>query len=196
MSDPRLERWLEMLVTTPGLSSIRDPEDARRVHLEDSLRAVEVVRGFDGPIVDVGSGGGAPGIPLAAALAEREVTLLESSRRTCDFLERWAREFPNVRVVCGRAEEQPVDSWGVAVAKALAQPVVAAEWCLPLVEPGGAAVLFVGPSAEEGRVAKVAARLAAEPAESPPGLLVLRKRGPTPEGFPRRPGAARKRPLA
>jgi 16S rRNA (guanine527-N7)-methyltransferase len=194
--DPRLERWIEAIVTTPGLSSIRDRDDARRVHLEDSLRAAEVVRGFGGPIVDVGSGGGAPGIPLAAALPDREVTLLESSRRKCDFLERWAREFPNARVLCGRAEEQPVDSWGVAVAKALARPVVAAEWCLPLVESGGAAVLFVGRSAEEDRVAEVAARLAGELAESPSGLLVLRKLGPTPRGFPRRPGVARKRPLA
>jgi 16S rRNA (guanine527-N7)-methyltransferase len=155
-----------------------------------------VVRGFDGPIVDVGSGGGAPGIPLAAALPEREVTLLESNGRKCVFLERWAGELPNAKVVCGRAEEQPVDRWGVAVAKALAPPPVAAEWCLPLVSPGGAAILFVGPSAEAERVARVAEQLAAELAESPPGLLVLRKVGPTPEGFPRRPGIARKRPLA
>jgi 16S rRNA (guanine527-N7)-methyltransferase len=157
---------------------------------------LDVVRGFDGSIVDAGSGGGAPGIPLAAALPERQVTLLESNRRKCAFLERWARELPNVEVVCGRAEEQPVDKWGVAVAKALASPPVAAEWCLPLVTPGGAAVLFVGPSVEAERVAGVAEHLAAELAESPPGLLVLRKVGPTPDGFPRRPGVARKRPLA
>ena len=196
MTDPRLERWLEALVATPGLTSVRDLEEARSVHLADSLRALEVVRGLGGPIVDVGSGGGAPGIPLAVALPEREVTLLESSRRKCAFLERWAREFPNVRVVYGRAEEQPVDSWGVALAKALAPPTVAAEWCLPLVAPGGAAVLFVGPSAEEELVARVAERLAAELVESPLGLFVLRKLGPTPEGFPRRAGVARKRPLA
>ena len=196
MTDPRLERWLEALVTTPGLTSVRDPAEARRVHLEDSLSALETVRRFDGSIVDVGSGGGAPGIPLAAALPEREITLLESNRRKCAFLERWAAELPNLRVVCGRAEEQPVDTYGVAVAKALAPPPVAAEWCLPLVAPGGAAVLFVGPTAESERAAAVAEQLAAELVESPPGLLVLRKVGPTPPGFPRRPGIARKRPLA
>ena len=190
-----IERWLEELLETPGLTSVAR-EDAQRVHVGESLAALEVVRQFEGPIVDVGSGGGAPGIPLADALTEREVTLLESNRRKCVFLERWARELPNVRVVCGRAEEQPVDSWGVAVAKALASPPVAAEWCLPLVAPGGAAILFIGPSAEAGRVARVAEQLAAEPTESPPGLLVLRKVGPTPSGFPRRPGVARKRPLA
>jgi 16S rRNA (guanine527-N7)-methyltransferase len=190
-----IERWLEALVATPGLTALSGDE-ARRVLLEDSLRAAEVVQAFEGPIVDVGSGGGAPGIPLAVSLPARELTLLESSRRKCEFLERWARELPNVRVVCGRAEEQPVDAWGVAVAKALAPPPIAAEWCLPLVAPGGAAVLFAGPSAETDRVARVAAKLGAELAESPPGLLVLRKLEPTPPGFPRRPGIARKRPLA
>jgi 16S rRNA (guanine527-N7)-methyltransferase len=196
LTDPRLERWIEALVATPGLTSVREPVEARREHLEDSLAALETVRRFDGPIVDVGSGGGAPGLPLAAALPERDVTLLESSRRKCAFLERWAAELPNLRVVCGRAEEQPVDAYGVAVAKALAPPPVAAEWCLPLVASGGAAVLFVGPSAESKRVAAVAEQLAAELVESPRGLLVLRKVGPTPPGFPRRAGIARKRPLA
>jgi 16S rRNA (guanine527-N7)-methyltransferase len=166
------------------------------VHVDESLAALDAVRGFEGPIVDVGSGGGAPGIPLAIELPEREVTLLESNRRKCAFLERWARELPNVEVVCGRAEEQPVDRWGVAVAKALASPPVAVEWCLPLVAPGGAAILYVGPSAEADRVARAASQLAAEPVEAAQGLLVLWKTGPTPAGFPRRPGVARKRPLA
>jgi 16S rRNA (guanine527-N7)-methyltransferase len=190
-----IDRWLADLVATPGLTAVSG-EEARRVHVEESLAALDVVSRFDGPIVDVGSGGGAPGIPLADALPERQVTLLEATRRKCDFLERWARELPNTRVVCGRAEEQPVDSWGVAVAKALAPPPVAAEWCLPLVEPGGAVVLYVGPTAQADRVALVAELLAAELDESPLGLLVLRKLGPTPPGFPRRAGVARKRPLA
>ena len=190
-----IDRWVTALVATPGLTAVSGDE-ARRVHVDESLAALEVVRRFEGPIVDVGSGGGAPGIPLAHALPEREVTLLEATRRKCDFLERWARELPNVRVVCGRAEEQPVDSWGLAVAKALAPPPVAAEWCLPLVAPGGGAVLYVGPTAQADRVARVAEQLSAELAESPAGLLVLRKLGPTPPGFPRRAGVARKRPLA
>jgi len=191
-----IERWLAELVATPGLTSISG-EEARRVHLDESLAAVETVQRFEGPIVDVGSGGGAPGIPLAHALPGREVTLLEATRRKCDFLERWTADLPNLRVVCGRAEEQPLDAWGVAVAKALAPPPVAAEWCLPLVAPGGAAVLYVGPTAQADRVAQVAELLAGElEPNPPPGLLVLRKLGPTPPGFPRRPGVARKRPLA
>jgi 16S rRNA (guanine527-N7)-methyltransferase len=149
---------------------------------------------FEGPVVDVGSGGGAPGVPIAAYLSEREVTLLEANGRKCEFLR--SVELPNLSVVHGRAEEQPVDGFGVALAKALAPPTAAAEWCLPLVRPGGGVVLWVGPSAEPERVAAVAAKLAGELVDSPPGFLVLRKLGPTPAGFPRRIGVAKKRPLA
>lgn len=194
--DSRLDRWLRELVSTPGLTAIRDFAEARRALLEDALRGVEVVRSFAGPVVDVGSGGGTPGIPLAAALPDREVTLLEANGRKCEFLRRWEAEFPNVRVVEGRAEEQPVDTHGVAVAKALAAPVVAAEWCLPLVRPGGAAVLWVGPTADVSAIAQAAGRLGGGRVEQHDGLLVLAKLEATPEGFPRRPGMARKRPLA
>ena len=161
--------------------------------LDDALRAVELVQAHEGPIVDVGSGGGSPGIPVAAALPEREVTLLEAERRKCDFLERWAP--PNARVVWGRAEEQPVDSYGVALAKALAQPATALEWCLPLVRPGGAAVLWLGPTAATELLARVAAQLGGGALELHDGLAVVPKLAPTPPGFPRRTGVAKKRPL-
>jgi 16S rRNA (guanine527-N7)-methyltransferase len=188
------EAWLRAVIATPGLTAIADLEEARRALLDDSLRGLGLVRRYEGQIVDVGSGGGAPGIPLALALPDRDVTLLEANGRKCEFLRRHAPA--NATVVHGRAEEQEPDRFGVAVAKALAQPATAAEWLLPLVAPGGAAILWVGPSAEVDRVARVAERLAGELVDSPPGLLVLEKRGPTPPGFPRRPGMAKKRPLA
>jgi 16S rRNA (guanine527-N7)-methyltransferase len=194
--DPRLERWLERLLETPGLTAIQKPADARRVHLDESLAAVPLVERYRGTIVDVGSGGGAPGLPIAAVLPEREVILLEAARRKCDFLESVSVDFPNVRVICGRAEEQGTDHLGVAVAKALAPPPVALEWCLPLVSVGGAAVLFVGPRADREAVARVAARLGGGEPRDHHGLLVVPKAQPTPPGFPRRPGIARKRPLA
>jgi 16S rRNA (guanine527-N7)-methyltransferase len=161
--------------------------------LDDALRAVRLVQACEGPIVDVGSGGGSPGIPLAAALPEREVTLLEAERRKCDFLERWAP--PNARVIWGRAEEQPVDTYGVALAKALAQPATALEWCLPLVREGGAAVLWLGPTADTALLARVASQLGGGAPELHDGLAVVPKLAPTPSGFPRRTGVAKKRPL-
>lgn len=151
------------------------------------------MRRYDGPVVDVGSGGGVPGIPLAVSLPTRPVTLLESNGRKCEFLERWAPR--NAAVVQGRAEEHETDAYGVAVAKALAPPPVAAEWCLPLVRVGGAAVLWVGPTVDADRVDRVAGRLGGKLAVLEKGLLVLDKLEPTPPGFPRRTGVARKRPL-
>ena len=162
--------------------------------MDDSLRGLDLVAREHGPVVDVGSGGGAPGIPLAASLPDRDFVLLEAQERKCAFLREHAP--PNARVVRGRAEEQDVDWAGCALAKALAPPPVAAEWCLPLVRPGGAVVLWVGPSAERERVARVAERLAAHAEDTAGGFIVLRKDAPTPAGFPRRPGIARKRPLA
>jgi 16S rRNA (guanine527-N7)-methyltransferase len=162
--------------------------------LEDALRALPVVEQYDGPLIDVGSGGGSPGIPLAAALPDRKVTLLDAERRKCDFLRQWAP--PNASVVQGRAEEQPLETWDVATAKALAQPVVAAEWCLPLVPVGGAVILWLGASADLGKLARVSVQLGARVPELQDGLAVLLKMTPTPPGFPRRVGVAKKRPLA
>jgi 16S rRNA (guanine527-N7)-methyltransferase len=185
--------WLRAVLETPGLTSLRDPREAYRALVEDSLRAAALLERLGDPIVDVGSGGGAPGIPLALALPDREVVLLESQRRKCAFLEQWAPA--NARVVCGRAEEQETDWAGAAVAKALAPPPVAAEWCLPLVRPGGAVVLFVGPTADAGAVSRTAAHVGGGAPEEHDGLLLIPKVIATPPGFPRRPGIARKRPL-
>jgi 16S rRNA (guanine527-N7)-methyltransferase len=196
VSEGVLERWLEGVLATPGLTGLTDPAEARRVLLEDALRAAPLVAATQGPVVDVGSGGGSPGVPLAVAFPDRDFILLEAERRKCEFLRGIAAELPNVDVIWGRAEEQPTDAFGVALAKALAKPQVAAELCLSLVRAGGVAILWTGASAEPERVAVVAGRLAAELEESPAGLLVLRKLGPTPPGFPRRPGIAKKRPLA
>jgi 16S rRNA (guanine527-N7)-methyltransferase len=197
-SDARLERWLAALLSTPGLTAIRDPEEARRVHVEDALAAHDLLE--LGPVIDVGSGGGSPGIPLAAARPDLQFVLLESQRRKCAFLEEATRDFDNASVVCARAEDYGRDAgrdaYGTALARALARPPVAAEWCLPLVAPGGAAILFVGPSVRVESLARVSAELGGGPPEKREGLLVLPKVEPTPSRFPRRPGLARKRPLA
>src|SRR6478736_8677336 len=156
-----LERWLAAAISTPGLTAIADHAAARAMLVDDVLRAADLITGTDGPIVDVGSGGGTPGIPIATALPLRSVTLLEAEQRKCRFLETWAADLPNVEVRWGRAEEEETEQFGVAVAKALAHPPTAAEWCLPLVREGGAAILWVGSSVDLARVALVADRVAA-----------------------------------
>ena len=197
MAERLLRSWVAELIATPGLTAITDPAAAWARHVEEALALVPLLAGAPaGPIVDVGAGAGSVGIPVAVSLPEREVVLIEAERRKCAFLETWAARLPNLRVVWGRAEEQGTDWAAAAVAKALAPPAVAIEWLLPLVAPGGLAVVFLGATAETAGLAAVAGQLAGEVSDGPPGVLVLRKTGPTPPGFPRRTGVARKRPLA
>ena len=182
------------MLETPGLTALGDLCRARDMLLDDALRALPLLERYDGAVVDVGSGGGSPGIPLAAALPERVVTLLDAERRKCDFLRRWAP--PNAEVVWGRAEEQSPERWNVALAKALARPPVAAELCLPLVRTGGAAILWVGERADLEQLAAVSDQLGGGVPDVHDGLAVLPKLAATPDGFPRRVGVAKKRPLA
>jgi 16S rRNA (guanine527-N7)-methyltransferase len=191
-------------VATPGLTAVRDLGEARRTHLEDALVAVPLLG--EGPVADVGSGGGSPGIPLACARPDLRFDLLESQRRKCLFLEEHAQAFPNVRVVCARVEEHAWGAgrevYGTAVSRALAPPEVAVEWCLPLVRAGGRVLLFTG-EIDLGAAGRAAAQVGGGPPDvhEVPGtrrrrLVTFPKVGPTPERFPRRPGLARKRPLA
>lgn len=196
MTDPRLERWVAALLETPGLTSIQSQAEARRVHIEGSLAALPVLARLPGSIIDVGSGGGSPGIPIAVALPERAVTLLEANGRKAAALARFVRDIPNARVVRGRAEEQQTEVFDVALARALAPPPVAAEWCLPLVVVGGAVVLYVGPTADADATEAAGSHVGGGKLERLAGLFVIPKVVPTPPGFPRRPGMARKRPLA
>ena len=184
------------MIATPGATGLEDRAAAQRVLLDDALRAIPLLERLPGPIVDVGSGGGSPGIPLAARLPDRAFTLLEAERRKCAFLENVTAPLDNVTVVWGRAEEQPVEQFGVALAKALAKPPVATELCLPLVTRGGAAILWLARSADLDAVAAVAHALGGRIENDLDGLVVLRKIAATPPGFPRRPGLAKKRPLA
>ena len=184
------------MLASPGATGVADAAEARRMLLDDALRAVPLLERLPGDVVDVGSGGGTPGVPLAASLPDRSFTLLEAERRKCAFLDEVTRPLENVTVVWGRAEEQPTDMFGVALAKALAKPPVAAELSLPLVAPGGAAILWLADSADRAAVATVADRLGGLLEADADGLVVLRKVRATPPGFPRRPGIAKKRPLA
>ena len=182
------------VVATPGLTAIADLDEARRALLDDSLRGVDLVSRFAGPIVDVGSGGGAPGIPLAHALPEREVVLLEAERRKCEFLERVAP--PNARVVWGRAEEQETrlggrrrrEGAGASADRGRVVPAARAAR-----RRGRALGRAVGGAGRGSRRSPGDRRRAGD---APDGFLVIRKTGPTPDGFPRRVGVAKKRPLA
>ena len=176
----------------------------REPTLQDILSDAITQAVMQADAVDVGSGGGSPGIPLAVAL-DLDVTLLEATGTKCRFLERVATalEAP-CTVVHARSEEyargEGRDRFPLALARALAPPPVAVELVLPLVAVGGAAILWTGAGVDADAVARTAGLLggaveASHSVDASHRLVVLRKHDATPERFPRRPGIARARPL-
>ncbi len=204
--DPRLRVYCDLVASEPvSVTAVRDPATAWDVLVEDALTAVALVRELaPAEAVDVGSGGGSPGIPLALELGI-PVTLLEATGTKCRFLERAAAALQApCTVVHARSEDygrgEGRDRFPAAFARALAPPPVAAELVLPLVAPGGAAILWTGVQVDGDALAATAALVggAVETVhETAPGrrLFVLRKVAATPDRFPRRPGIARARPL-
>jgi 16S rRNA (guanine527-N7)-methyltransferase len=199
-------------------SAVTDVDAAWQVHVLDSLTALRVEGLREaGRIADVGSGAGFPGLPIAAALPDASVDLIESIGRKCEFIRRGieAAGLANARVVQARAEvwaERPAPGGGrgayqAVTARAVARLATLAELASPLLVDGGLLVGWKGRRRpdEEAELGRAKDRLAMEPVEilrvePHPGashrhLHVLRKRGPTPEGLPRRPGMAKKRPF-
>ena len=123
-------------------TTIREPDRAAELHLADSLSALELdVLQDAGRIVDLGSGAGFPGVPLAVALPDADVTLVESQRRRCEFLERLctAAGIENVHIAWTRAEawSEGRSRHDVALARALASQSVVLEYAAPLLRVGG-----------------------------------------------------------
>ena len=208
----RMVALLDRLAIEPqNLTTIDLQHDGVERHLVDSLVALvlPVVRTADS-IVDLGSGGGFPGVPLAMACPECAVTLVECERSKADWLIRATSDLPNVRVVGERTEQLATrvrEQWSLATGRALAPMPVLLELAAPLVAVGGTLVAWRGPRepTEEDRAATACAQLGWEPgpitAVTPftgadRHLHEFRKVTPTPERYPRRPGRASKRPLA
>ncbi|MHB1467710.1 MAG: 16S rRNA (guanine(527)-N(7))-methyltransferase RsmG [Solirubrobacteraceae bacterium] len=210
----RLEALLELLARDPRApTSVRDPAAAADVHLADSLVALSLpgVAGA-GDVVDLGAGAGFPGLPLAVALPHATVRLLEANARKCDFLRDAvaALDVGNVRVVCDRAESwiAGLGASDLVVARAVASQAVVLEYAAPLLSLDGILVEWRGQrdAAGERDGAAAAARLGMRPRAVERAtpfrgaqnhhLHVFVKDSPTPAGFPRRPGVARKRPLS
>ena len=199
-------------------TTVRDPQEAWRTHILDSLSGLEVPELRDaGRIADVGAGAGFPGLALAAALPGAHVDLIEATSRKCDFMRAAAERtrIDNARVVCARAEE-----WGAArspdggrgdsdvvTARAVGRLSTLAELASPLLRDGGVLVAWKGrrDAGEEAEADRAADRLAMQLRDVRPmaeaagfehrHLYVFVKSGPTPAGIPRRAGMAKKRPF-
>lgn len=202
----RMDAFVELLLEANArvnLTAARTPE-AVWEHIEDSLTVLPFVRG---ELVDVGSGGGFPAIPLAIACGVR-VTLIEAVAKKAAFL-RAALGALGVEgeVVTARVETLAHDAgyrerFETATARALASAPAVLELTLPLLRIGGQAVLQRGKMDEgEWRAVAAAAPMlgGGEPREYPltgeRRLLVIEKRAASPARFPRRPGVPERKPL-
>ncbi|MGO9955293.1 MAG: 16S rRNA (guanine(527)-N(7))-methyltransferase RsmG [Solirubrobacteraceae bacterium] len=209
----QLRALLALLAADPTApTTLRDPHRALDDHLADSLVALDLesVRQARA-IADLGSGAGFPGLPLAIALPDAEVFLVESNGRKCEFLAGAisACHVGNARVVNDRAETWAagLGRCDLVVARALAPLAVIAEYAAPLLQQGGVLVAWRGRrDPDDERAGPAAAKVLGLQYSDPifvqpyPGALhrhlqVLLKVAKTPDRFPRRPGAARKRPL-
>lgn len=193
------------------LTAVADHAEAARLHIADSLLCLRTTFTPGSSVVDVGSGAGLPGIPLAIVRDDLRVTLLEPDRRKAAFLEGAVAELDlRAAVLAVPAEEagrgRQRESFDIAVARAVAPLVVSCELTLPLVRVGGRVVLLKGPSVtvELGGGRGAARVLGGSDLEVSEWtlrggerrlLVVIRKDHPTPPGYPRRVGVPRKRPL-
>jgi 16S rRNA (guanine527-N7)-methyltransferase len=204
--DP-LEALLAALADEPDPpTTVTDPVNN---HLADSLCAVPLL---DPPpsLADIGSGLGFPALALAAAWPSSSVTLFESQRRHAEVAERLraAAGLRNAHVVSERVEECGLSGVDVVTARAVASLAVLVEYAAPLLREGGQLVAWKGArDAAEELGGEEAARIVGlsldrvEQVKPFPGahsrhLHFYEKTSPTPDRFPRRPGMARKRPLA
>ena len=199
----------EMLIdwnTRMNLTALTAPADVAVKHIIDSLTAYDAAL-FDGaaPLIDVGTGAGLPGIPLAVYAPHIRVTLMDALQKRVRFLTEVTRAMglTNTRCIHARAEEAARQTahrehYDIAVSRAVARLPVLLEYTLPLVRVGGTFLALKGRAyaAEAAEGAGAARRLgggaiAARPVHLPGlddvrAILSVRKEKPTPKEYPRR----------
>jgi 16S rRNA (guanine527-N7)-methyltransferase len=221
LSDAQLEaldahvRFLVAWNAAINLSGIRDPAAIALEHVLDSLTALPILRRADvTEFLDLGSGAGYPGLPLAVTLPATRALLVESVGKKARFLAVAAEALglsDRVRVAATRAETLAADPhhrgrWPAVVARAVCDLTELAELSLPLLVVGGALVAWKKTTQDgeldqaERALPFLGGRVAAREPVTVPGLedhvlLVIEKVGHTPAEFPRDPAARRSRPL-
>ncbi|MHB8504282.1 MAG: 16S rRNA (guanine(527)-N(7))-methyltransferase RsmG [Acidimicrobiales bacterium] len=196
-----LERARGLGLLGPG------PIDAHLAHSAAFVSAWDTLhRGPPGDVLDLGSGGGVPGLPLILTWPDARFVLLDSQRRRCDFLEQAVRELgvsTRVRVVCGRAEELACGDlrgqFSLVTARGFGPPAVTAECAAAFLRRSGCLEVADPPGADPARwPAAPLATLglaAVDRVVTPASVTVLRLVAETPPWVPRRSGLPAKRPL-
>ena len=212
-------QYAELLAnyTDANIIGTKDLKDIVLDHVLDSLSCLILEdEKYEGQIIDVGAGGGLPGIPISIAQPGASLTLLEATEKKVKFL-KYSQErlrLKSVKVSNYRAEEAGRqagfrDAYEIAVSRALASLPVVVEYCAPFLRKGGLVLAMKGRLEEKelasGRqaAAKLGAEfrevikvpLIAELEQKQRQIAVFRKVTSTPTGYPRRIGLAKKRPL-
>lgn len=146
----KLENYVELLMSWVGkirLTGTRTVEGLRE-HVEDAKAALQFLNGRK--VIDVGTGGGLPGIVWAICLPDIEFTLLDSIKKKCSAVEQMCAELElkNTSVVCARAEEYAKEtraSFDIAAARAVTAAPELIALLAPFVKKGGTALAFKGP---------------------------------------------------
>ncbi len=214
--DAQLSRYLDLVTAANArmnLTRIVDRPSAEVQHVGDALTLLPHLPSGPAKLVDVGSGPGVPGMPLAIVRPDLKVTLIEATQKKANFLRGTAAELglSNVTVRGERAEdvgrEMDREAYDVATARAVATLDWLAEWLLPMVKVGGSALAMKGQrAAEEVPNAASAVRLLGgspaivHPVDLPGSehrvIVQMRKVRKTDDRFPRHATAAKGRPLS
>ena len=209
-----LQEWNEKI----NLTAITDEQGIVVKHFMDSLSVLAVLPTEPSApysILDVGTGAGFPGLVLAIMRPAWTVSLLESTRKKIDFLITVANDLglKNVKTLWSRAEDagqdrQHRERYDVAVARAVAELPVLAEYCLPFVKVGGLWVAQKGPKVDEevakarnafgqlgGKLQEVRSVTVPGMEQETRSLVVVQKIKASPAVFPRKAGTPTKKPL-
>ena len=200
-----------------NLTAITDWNAAVTLHFLDSLSVAAAIPDETlaaGALLDVGSGGGFPGIPLRIAYPALRLTLLDATAKKTAFLSHICRALalPGVSVLTGRAETLARDPdlrerFDAVAARAVAETAALAELTLPFVRVGGVALLQKKADIQDelaraqnavaalGGSLKAATPVSLPNLNEPRAIVALEKTSPTPPQYPRRPGIPAKRPL-
>ncbi|MCH2109859.1 MAG: 16S rRNA (guanine(527)-N(7))-methyltransferase RsmG [Polyangiaceae bacterium] len=206
-----LRRYLNHLLEENqrmNLTALRSPEEAWNRHIVESVRVAEYL-GSPQTLLDVGSGGGVPGMVFAIMRPDIQVTLLESVEKKARFLETAGEllGLKNLKVRAGRAEllaapgEKMRESFDCVTARAVAAMPTLLELTIPFLKVGGEFIAIKGQKAEEEmRAAAQACRtlsveLTASSRQPTATILSLKKTGSTPQEYPRRNGEPKRKPL-
>ena len=209
----QLGRFIHALLSANArfnLTAVTDPAEAWMRHGYDSLTLLPYLLAAEAEqVVDIGSGGGLPAIPLAIALPGASMTLVESTGKKAAYLRETAESLglQNVEVLADRAEilgqdrERFRERFDVATARAVGRLPVLLELMAPLVRPGGVLLAIKGEQAMEelAEARRALAELRVQHVDSSRTetgtVVVMRKSGRTPRTYPRKPGEPKRVPL-